>query len=414
MRKTEISKEGLEKLYWEDYLSVNKISKRLGVAKDTVKSLIINYGIEYRGTGPRKKVEKPIKKGLEDLYLLKKLSTRQIARQIGVVKTTVINWLKDYNITLRDNRTAKLEVKEIRLPTKEQLEEDYPHLSLELIAKKYNLTNTEPILTLLNKYGIKKRTRSESRKLALQTKRSISWNKGLTKENPKIAKTLENLFRGQKEKNVEARLKMSLTKKKMYSSGRLKSWNAGKKLSLEHVKKLSEAKKKIANTPEFKAKMREIGLKAKPKYKNTKPEKMMKKLLESANLTNGLVEQYPLIFDELGTKPDFAFPEHKVAVYCDGNYWHGGLHHIGSSLEKTKEGPRKESIKRTMKKDAKQHYTLWQNGWTPLRFWQTDIEKNSEWVIDQIKKNLYDQEYIKKREEQRKEYKETVPLNPFN
>ena len=144
------------------------------------------------------------------------------------------------------NRTEKIEVKEIRLPTKEQLEEDYPHLSLELIAKKYNLTNTEPILTLLNKYGIKKRTRSESRKLALQTKRSISWNKGLTKENPKIAKTLENLFRGQKEKNVEARLKMSLTKKKMYSSGRLKSWNAGKKLSLEHVKKLSEAKKKIA------------------------------------------------------------------------------------------------------------------------------------------------------------------------
>ena len=67
-----------------------------------------------------------------------------------------------------------------------------------------------------------------------------------------------------------------------------------------------------------------------------------------------------------------------------------------------------------MKKDAKQHHTLWDNGWTPLRFWQTDIEKNSEWVIDQIKKNLYDQEYIKKREEQRKEYKETVPLNPFN
>jgi very-short-patch-repair endonuclease len=69
-----------------------------------------------------------------------------------------------------------------------------------------------------------------------------------------------------------------------------------------------------------------------------------------------------------------------------------------------KEGSRKEAIKRIMKKDAKQHYMLWSNGWTPLRFWQHEIEENPKWVIEQIKKNMFDKDYIKKREKQRKEY----------
>ena len=68
-----------------------------------------------------------------------------------------------------------------------------------------------------------------------------------------------------------------------------------------------------------------------------------------------------------------------------------------------KDGRVKESIKKTMKKDAKQHHVLWNNGWVPLRFWQHDIEENPTWIIEQIKKNLYDKEHIKKREEQRKE-----------
>ena len=135
----------------------------------------------------------------------------------------------------------------------------------------------------------------------------------------------------------------------------------------------------------------------------------MRLLLEKNDLTNGLVEQYGLKIGKFLTIPDFAYPEHKLAIYCDGEFWHGGFHHIKQSFDKMKEGRVKESIKKTREKDAKIHFTLWNNGWTPLRFWQRAIEKTPEWVIEQIKKNLFDKEYIKKREAERKEYL-TMPV----
>src|SRR3989344_5121800 len=137
--------------------------------------------------------------------------------------------------------------------------------------------------------------------------------------------------------------------------------------------------------------MREIRLKSKlQRTKNTKPEKMMRELLTKAGLTDGLEEQFPLIFGNCGTEPDFAYPKHKIAIYCDGEYWHGGLHIIGKNFEKMKDGPQKEGIKKTMKKDGKQHFALWSNGWVPLRFWASEIEKNPRWVVEQIKKHIFD------------------------
>ena len=239
--------------------------------------------------------------------------------------------------------------------------------------------------------------------MALETERSVSWNKGLTKDDPKVKKMVQHLHEKHMEKINEANVKQAITKKKLMDEGKLSVWNKGKKLSPEHRKKLSDAKKKL-DSPEYRDRMREIGLKAKPKSGLTKPEKLMKTLLEKEGLTDGLVSQYPLKIGNFTCKPDFAFPEHKIAIFCDGEYWHGGLHHLGQNFEKMKDGPRKENIKNTRKKDANQHFVLWNNGWTPLRFWQHDIERNPISVIQRIKMNLFDIEYIKKREEARREY----------
>ena len=341
----------------------------------------------------------PQKQELEELYLSRKLSTRQIGKIIGVEKTTILNWLKKYNIHIRSSKTFNWEIKGINPPSKGQLELDYKTLSLELIAKKYEVS-VEAILGLFRKYNIKTRNWSEARRLAIQTKRSISWNKGLTKDNPMVLKMVNHLNKIHREKINESKIKQAGTRKRLHKEGKLKIWNRGIKYGEDYKKKLSEIQKNVFRSSE---KMREIGMKAKPKYVNTKPEILMRKLLEKNNLTDGLVEQYHLIIGNFGTKPDFAYPKDKVAIYCDGEYWHGGFHYINQSFDKMKDGARKENIRRTMKKDAKQHFILWDNGWTPLRFWQHQIEKQSEWVIEQIKKNLFDKEYIKKREEQRKE-----------
>ena len=340
---------------------------------------------------------RPSKNQLDELYNKEKLTLREIGKKYNVTKTTIKRWFNEYDLKVRsDPQEARLAKREVSLPTKVQLEEDYKTLSLELIAKKYNVS-TEPILTLLNKYNIKKRNRSESRKLSVETKRSISWNKGKGVGDPRVAEMMQNLHKKQMEKMPQIKIKVSETKKRLFSEGKLKSWNKGK------IGIYSE---------ETKNKIRVARLRQRPTQKNTKPEKLMRLLLEKNNLTEGLVEQYGLKIGKIFTIPDFAYPEYKIAIYCDGDFWHGGFHYFKGKFEDMKEGPIKEGIKKTMKKDEKIHYVLWANGWSVLRFWEHIIAKNPEEIIDQIKKNLFDKEFIKKREEGRKEYTKFLKQHP--
>lgn len=314
---------------------------------------------------------KPSKEEMEEFYMTKKLSTKEISKIIGVTKTTVRDWLKKYKITIRNSKNYNWEVMEINPPRKEELEKDYKTLSLELIAKKYG-TSTEPILLLLQKYGIQKRTRGESKRLAEKTGRFVPWNKGKSIDNPEVAEVMQNLHLKQMEKIKETSKKISETRKKLFSEGKLKSWMKGK-----------------THSKETKDKLRLARLRQKVIQKNTKPERLMKLLLENNNLTEGLKEQFSLKIGQFVTIPDFAYPKYKVAIYCDGEFWHGGFQHINQSFNKMKEGKVKEGIKKTIKKDEQIHYVLWENGWVPLRFWQHDIEENPKWVIELIKKNIF-------------------------
>ncbi|GEM_PF-4369458 len=368
------SKEELENLYVTQKLSVMKIAKKIGVAEDTIKHWIISYGLEYKAKGPRKKLIGITKNDLIQLYSIQKLSTRQIANKYNTTKTVITYWLRKYNIPIRNSKTFNWEVRGISPPSKEQLEEDYKTLSVELIAKKYGFS-TEPILLLLDRYDIQKRNRSESKRLAEKTGRFVSWNKGKSIDDPKVAEMVKNLHEKHMEKIIEAKTKQAKTRKRLFAEGTLKSWNKGKTgvYSEETINKIREARSRQRIT-----------------QKNTKPEILMRELLKKENLTEGLVEQYSLKIGKILTIPDFVYPEHKLAIYCDGEFWHGGFHHINQSFDKMKEGRIKEGIKKTMKKDEQVHYMLWENGWVPLRFWQHDIEENPKWVIEQIKKNLFD------------------------
>lgn len=374
------SKEELESLYSIQKLSVTAIAKQIGCAEDTIKHWIISYGLKYKTKGPRKKSIGITKNDLNKKYSIQKLSTRKIAKEYNTAKTVITYWLGKYNIPIRSSKTFNWEVNGINPPRKEQLEEDYKILSLELIAKKYGFS-TEPILTLLDRYGIQKRDRSESKRLAEKTGRFVSWNKGKSIDDPKVAEMVKNLHEKHMEKILEAKNKQAKTRKKLFAEGKLKSWNKGKTgiYSEETINKIRVARSRQKIT-----------------QKNTKPEQLMRHLLENNNLTNGLVEQHSLRIGKFMTIPDFAYPEHKLAIYCDGEFWHGGFHHINQSFDKMKEGRIKESIKKTMKRDEQVNYVLWENGWVPLRFWQHQIKEQPGWIIEQIKKNLYDVEHIKK------------------
>jgi len=84
---------------------------------------------------------------------------------------------------------------------------------------------------------------------------------------------------------------------------------------------------------------------------------------------------------ELPGKPDVVFTKAKVAVFIDGDFWHGyrfsTWEHKVSDFWKTK-------ISKNRERDAKNHRRLRNMGWTVIRLWQHDLERDFEASIGKV------------------------------
>lgn len=84
-------------------------------------------------------------------------------------------------------------------------------------------------------------------------------------------------------------------------------------------------------------------------------------------------------------RPDVIFPKDKLAVFCDGDFWHG------KNFKKEKSGYKPfwvEKITTNIKRDRKVNKELTSRGWKVLRFWKTDILKNPSKCVNKIEKYL--------------------------
>ncbi len=88
---------------------------------------------------------------------------------------------------------------------------------------------------------------------------------------------------------------------------------------------------------------------------------------------------------ELPGKPDVVFTKAKVAVFIDGDFWHGyrfpTWEHKVSDFWKTK-------ISKTRERDMKNDHRLCEMGWTVIRLWQYDLERDYEASIQQIVRSV--------------------------
>jgi DNA mismatch endonuclease (patch repair protein) len=111
-------------------------------------------------------------------------------------------------------------------------------------------------------------------------------------------------------------------------------------------------------TPERSAHMRRI------KGKNTKPEVLLARALRRAGLN-------PKRHDKLRPgKPDFAFCRKRVAVFVDGDFWHGLC-----GLPKTNTAWWAEKFRRNVARDERQTLELREMGWLVLRYREKDVNK---------------------------------------
>lgn len=109
---------------------------------------------------------------------------------------------------------------------------------------------------------------------------------------------------------------------------------------------------------------------------NTKIDLKMNKMLENTRYKH---EMYPKMFGN----PDFILPRKRVVIFCDGDFWHGYRYHEKKRLSKKFW---RDKIERNMRRDKTVSRKLRREGWSVLRFWEHDIEKNPEKCMRKIVK----------------------------
>lgn len=84
---------------------------------------------------------------------------------------------------------------------------------------------------------------------------------------------------------------------------------------------------------------------------------------------------------DLPGRPDIVFSKARVAVFIDGDFWHGyrfpSWEHKVSDFWKTK-------ISKNRERDRKNHRKLRKMGWKVIRLWQHDLKRDFDGCIARI------------------------------
>lgn len=83
-------------------------------------------------------------------------------------------------------------------------------------------------------------------------------------------------------------------------------------------------------------------------------------------------------------RPDIMFPKQKIAIFCDGDFWHGRNRKEIKNYKKFW----REKITTNIKRDKLVNKRLKKEGWTVIRLWKTEILKDPVKSADKIEKLL--------------------------
>src|SRR6266576_4023975 len=104
----------------------------------------------------------------------------------------------------------------------------------------------------------------------------------------------------------------------------------------------------------------------------TRAELLLQKALKRVGLG------YRVNFTGLPGKPDVVLPDSRVAVFCDGDFWHG--RHWKSRQTKLKAGSNSgywvAKIGYNILRDKRQKNALRRAGWLVVRFWESDVVRD--------------------------------------
>ena len=100
--------------------------------------------------------------------------------------------------------------------------------------------------------------------------------------------------------------------------------------------------------------------------------------------------RYRLNYRKLPGSPDIALLKYKIAIFVDGEFWHGYDWKNKKSKLKRNRQYWIEKIEENMERNSRVDKQFLALGWTPVHFLLKKIEKNLECCIVTIKEIIFD------------------------
>lgn len=131
-----------------------------------------------------------------------------------------------------------------------------------------------------------------------------------------------------------------------------------------------------------------------PKLYDSTPE--TRKRMSNVRLKGGKAEsllakelwhrgyRYRKNYRKLPGSPDVAILKYNIAVFVDGEFWHGKDWEIKKERLKSNRDYWIEKIEENMARDLRNDEKLKEQGWVPIHFWEKDVLKNTDECIEKI------------------------------
>lgn len=94
--------------------------------------------------------------------------------------------------------------------------------------------------------------------------------------------------------------------------------------------------------------------------------------------------RYRLNYKELPGKPDIVLTKYNIAIFVDGEFWHGKDFDERITHSYNNKEYWKEKIEENMRRDVRNDQKLQEMGWIPIHFWSKDVEKELEACIEDV------------------------------
>jgi very-short-patch-repair endonuclease len=191
------------------------------------------------------------------------------------------------------------------------------------------------------------------------------WSKGKTKETD--SRLAEMGMARRKENNPERAAKISKS-------------NKGVKKSKEHIEKWKAKMQEHWSNPEFRERLSKSHIefiKTNHKHFTSKLEDYFE---NTFLIPNNVKFEKHYYAPSIKSFYDYYLPEYNIIIETDGDYWHANPKYYAN---KEKNITQLKNIERDKYKNA------WciENNITLIRFWECDILRNSEFIIDILKQN---------------------------